>query len=135
MANPITYERLITAGSAAGNTEHGIRIQNGCFAREFGTSEWTHIRVGIRYRFFDINKTGLTSIDGEPIFAVGFCNGTNNIPGDENWNNWVGVVTRGTSLLITDNTKMELQQVATGIYTGSNSQYNILNNIGENNNL
>ena len=132
MTNPITYERYITAGSAAGTTEKGIRVSNGCFARQFGTSNWSRIRLGMRYRFLDVNGTGLTSVSGVPRFSFGFCSGTDNIPGDQSWDSWVSMTSVASSWTISIlNSYINMYTSTTynmWLHTGSNYSITDLNN-------
>ena len=137
MANPIIYERTIASGDVDGTVEKGVRLSNGCFARQFGTSDWNQIRVGIRYRILDIEGTGATSITGDPAFVLGFCNGTDGFPGgNSTWNNHVFIRTQDTGWSLVTN----LWQIYTNtlynmnIWTGSagnNSMNNLRNNVGQ----
>jgi len=82
--SPYIYQKLILSGSMSGSYEQGVRFSNSAFARTFGISNWTKIRLGFRYRVqltgSSLKDSGILS--GAPRFTFGFCHGTDYIPGD-----------------------------------------------------
>lgn len=69
-----------------------VEMQNGRFARlldpsAFASGTWGKIRIALYMSMFD---TG-TTVGSTPIFQVGLCSGTSNIPGDATPTNAVGL--------------------------------------------
>lgn len=123
MSNPVVYERTIASGEASGSVEKGIQLRAGCFARQFGDSDWTKLRVGILFRLANVDQSTLYTLYGQPRFCVGFCNGTTKIPGDQTWDNWIAAVTTTTELPNTTNDHYTVYAGVTqerfNCYTGS----------------
>lgn len=82
MGSPVISTNLIASGTMSGSTEQFIDLSNGCFARKIGwdPSNWFRLRVGIRYRITH-DPTQMSPTD-TPRYGLGFCVGTENIPGD-----------------------------------------------------
>jgi hypothetical protein len=103
MSEPIIIINTPTTGSYSGIPNKAVQISNGCFARTFGETDWTRIRLAMRWRL--TTRTGSAANVITPDFAVGFCNGTTNIPGTKYVQNFVGmkfsgnVVTFGTPIV------------------------------------
>jgi len=99
MPEPIISSLIPTTGSNSGSVEKFIQISNGCFARTFGNSDWTTIRMAVRWRL--VYLTGSTAnITGDPDWAWGFCHGTINIPGTKYVQNFVGMKLDDTTVSI-----------------------------------
>jgi hypothetical protein len=89
MADPIIVALTPTTGSASGSLQTLIQISNGCFARKFGFTPWNKIRLAMRYRM--VSADNAVDVIGTPNLAIGFCSGTDQIPGDTLVKHFIGL--------------------------------------------
>jgi len=97
MATSITY----ISGSTANTVEMAAILNNSHFARSFDMgSNWTNLRIGIRWIFVNPPLLGgapINPITGVPFFFMGLSHGTSSVMGDSYVSHSVGLAVSGSS--------------------------------------